>query len=449
MTSDTSLPRAGRLLTSSIPDHAFILLTPVIALSALFLSHEDGHGSGSEMSTIAGHLVNGFGFISPYLDPSFDMKTTVCAPLYVWLMAAVYKLFGIETYSARLSLQLLNIALHCGTLFVMFRYCRNVLSDKAARWFAAIYCFHPHLIYLPFNIWETSLTTFLLALILYFATFTLATAHSFRLFLFGILLGTTSLSNPAWTLAYPLICLIPFWRAGASTTRTIRSLSIITLAFALVVSPWIARNAAISGQFIFVRGMSAPEFYKGNNPDAEGGHGKGFVEYYLLASKRERTRLSELGESRYNAEKLDLTLKYIKRHPTRYLQLTLQRITMWWSGDIDALQWYRNNNKPTEFSEFNHYYFIAMAMVVSGLISSLIAFTGLYLLRQQLRRLWCLLIYIFILPAPFFLMIIGFRYQAAMMPFLIIPAAHALMTFYQLMVSKLTQASGTAYVTEH
>ena len=124
-------------------DKVFLAATTVavavVCVSALFVTGEAGKGSGAEMSTIAEHLVNGRGYASPYLPPEQATPTTVSPPLYVWLMAGTYELFGIKSFTSRLLLQLLNIAFHCSTLIVLFHLCRRTLSLQAARAFAVLY----------------------------------------------------------------------------------------------------------------------------------------------------------------------------------------------------------------------------------------------------------------------------------------------------------------------
>ena len=403
-----------------------MLVAACLCVLSLFVSGEAGLGSGREMSTIASHLVNGYGFLSPYLAPELNVPTTVCAPLYVWLIALVYELLGVETFGARFLLQLINIALHCGTLYLLYQYCLKLLGVRVANTFAVLYTFSPHTLYLTSNIWETNLTTFLLSAILTIATWHLRSLQWRGLLLFGILLGMTALSNPAWTLSYPLICLLPFFGKDSATSlrQVVRTLIPVLLGFAVVVSPWIYRNHVVTHEWIYIRGLAGPELYKGNNPDAQGGHGAGFVDRYLLVNPAEIEQMQALGEQGYDHYTQSEATRFIKENPARYAVLTLQRIVMWWSGDIDAALWYRNyaNTYEVPASKRMHFLFCVL-LIAAGALVTLFAIPGL-------RTLWCnrqqasiLLVYIGILPIPYYLIIVGFRYQAALMPFVLIAAA--------------------------
>ena len=413
-------------------DKVFLTITTVavalICVSALFVTGEAGRGSGAEMSIIASHLVAGNGYLTPYIPAHYQMQTTVSPPLYVWLIAASYSLFGVETYTSRLILQLLNIAIHCATLAVLFIYCRNAISSAAAKTFAILFCIHPHLIYLPSNIWETSLTTFFLACILYLASFRVTNFRTPGLLMFGCLLGITSLSNPAWTISYPFICLLPFLlnKTGANWKSITQRIAIICVAFAVVVSPWIYRNYQVTDDFVFVRGMTGPEWMKGNNPHANGGHGHGFVRYYLLSSAEERQKLAELGEQAYDADTKALAMKFILDNKADFGMLTLQRMLMWWTGDLDATKWYYDQRTTDAFrkSGGSHYFMLGILLILTGTLTTAFAIIGLFHARRTLRKIWGVLLYLIVLPIPFYLIIAGFRYQSALMPILLIPASY-------------------------
>ncbi|HVL00846.1 MAG TPA: hypothetical protein VM553_13585 [Dongiaceae bacterium] len=406
-----------------------ILVTVAICVTVLFVTGQAGKGSGVEMSAIARHLVMGQGYLSPYLPAEYNMQTTVSPPLYVGLIAAIYSVTGIETFTSRLILQLFNIAIHCATLVVLYHYCRRALSPTTAKTFAVLFCIHPHLIYLPSNIWETSLTTFFLSCILYLATFHLCNFRQTGLISFGLLLGLTSLSNPAWTIAYPFICLIPFvlHTKKVPCKALAKKVTIISLAFAIVVTPWIYRNYKVSDEFIFIRGMTGPEWMKGNNPHAGGGHGEGFVRYYLLSSEEERQKLARMGESTYDAATKAVALNFIRNDPVGFVNLTLQRVLMWWTGDLDATRWYYDQSTTDYFkkSGASHYFILCLILVLAGTLTTAMGIIGLFHAKTAWRQLWGILLYLIVLPIPFYLIIAGFRYQSALMPILLVPASHA------------------------
>jgi hypothetical protein len=386
-----------------------------------------GKGSGLEMSDIAERIVAGFGFSSPYLPVDSGIPTVVSSPLYVWLIAGVYEWLGVKTDASRIFLQFLNLIFHAVTL-VLFHYCRAVLGAATARLFAVLFVCHPHVIFLASNVWESSLTLMLLGLILYWVTVGFARFVISECMGFGVLLGLTALSNPAWSLMYPLLCLgIFYWRMrdGQERMQLVKVVPVCAsalLGFLLVVTPWLIRNYQVTGEIMYVRGMSGPELFKGNHAGAGGGHGQVFVDYFLYSSPQERLRYSEMGESAYDRAMSAAAMREIQQDPVRYLQLTARRVLMWWTGDFDVTAWYYRVGDRDKFMIGVLYCFV-------GGLTSLAAFWGVWRLRGQAARFWPLWLYVFFLPVPYYLIIVGFRYQSSLLPFLLIPCAvtlHAL-----------------------
>lgn len=383
-----------------------------------------GKGSGLEISDIAERLVAGFGFASPYLPLDSGVPTVVSPPLYVWLVAAVYEWLGVKTDAARVVLQFLNLVFHAITLVTLFYYARKLLGVVTARVFAVLFVCHPHVIFLASNVWESSLTLMLLSLILYWVTTGFTRFAVVECLAFGVLLGLTALSNPAWSLMYPLVCLGIFrWRMKGERGRlSVLALlpvcGTVLLGFLLVISPWLLRNYQVTGEIMYVRGMSGPELFKGNHAGAGGGHGQGFVDYFIYSSPQERLRYAEMGESAYDKAMAAAAMEQIQQDPARYLQLTARRILMWWTGDFDVTAWYYHNGYRTKFM-------IGLLYCVVGGLTSLVALMGIWYLRGQAARFWPLWLYIFYLPIPYFFIIAGFRYQSSLLPFLLIPCAVA------------------------
>lgn len=380
-----------------------------------------GKGSGLEMSDIAERMVRGYGFSSPYLAVDSGVPTAVSPPLYVGLVALSYELFGIKTTLSRVVLQCLNIVFHSIALVLLYQWVSAVLSRSVARIFAVLFIFCPHVVFLASNVWESSLSLMLLSLVLYCVAFRFPAWGAPGYLAFGCLLGLVALSNPAWTLAFPFICVgaclqhFPqqFWRRFFVTGF------LIVVGYASVVTPWLVRNYQVTGELMYVRNMAGPEWFKGNNAQAGGGHGQGFVDYFIYTSEAERSRYAQLGESSYDKMMMAAAMDEIRRSPIRYAELTMRRVVMWWSGDTDVARWYFRNGHMKEF-------YMSVVMTLVGTCLSALAFLGAWKLRNQLRTQWLLMVYVFVLPIPYYFIIVGFRYQSSLLPFALVTAAFAL-----------------------
>lgn len=380
-----------------------------------------GKGSGLEMSDIAERLVRGFGFSSPYLAVDSGVPTAVSPPLYVGIVALFYELFGVKSTWSRIFLQCLNIVFHAVALVLLYQWITKVLNRSVARIFAVIFVFSPHVVFLASNVWESSLSLMLLSLVLYCVAFRFPVWSAPGYLAFGCLLGLVALSNPAWTLAFPFVCVgaclqhfsDQFWR------RFLVSGTLIVMGYAVVVAPWMVRNYQVTGELMYVRNMAGPEWFKGNNIRAGGGHGQGFVDYFIYTSEAERVRYAQMGESDYDKMMLAAALDDIRSDPIRYAELTVRRVAMWWSGDVDVARWYFRNGHIKEF-----YMSLIMTLVGSGV--SVLAFWGAWKLRHQFRTQWLLFVYVFVLPVPYYFIIVGFRYQSSLLPFALVMAAYAI-----------------------
>ena len=401
-----------------------VAIALLIAVELLYLvaSGQLGAMGGLEMADIAERLVAGVGFSSPYLPVGEGGATSVSPPLYVWLMSIVYRILGVKTVASHGFLQCLNIVFNVVTLVLLFRTCQKLTNETTARVFAILFALHPHILLIAGSIWETGLSLMLLSTILWLVTTHTTRMHIPTLIALGLLFGLTALSNPAWTICYPLICLVILWpdlSRRQDCIKSIVALAVVVMSYLCVVSPWLLRNYETTGNIMYVRNMAGPELYKGNHEYAGGGHGFGFNDYWIYKSEEQRNLYRTLGETNYDQIMKQTSLEYIQTHPGHYIELILKRVIMWWSGDFDALnKWYAvADNKKLIFG---------IVLTIAGVLTSFFTLYGTWSLRNQARRFWLVWIYIYFLPIPYYLIIVGFRYQSSLIAFSLIPAAYCI-----------------------
>lgn len=76
-------------------------------------------------------------------------------------------------------------------------------------------------------------------------------------FLIGGALGALLLLRSQTLIVLPLLLLLAFWRSGKGLRIRFLSAGVLLLGFALVVLPWMLRNAAVTGQFGFSQPLQA------------------------------------------------------------------------------------------------------------------------------------------------------------------------------------------------
>ncbi|RLU01163.1 MAG: hypothetical protein D9N14_04255 [Ketobacter sp.] len=410
-----------------IPFLAFALgLLVCVELAYLTLSGLLGSMGGLEMADIAERIVLGYGFSSPYLPVGEGGPTSVSPPLYVWLMSGLYSLLGVKSEWAHGLLQLLNILFNSVTLVLLYRVCQARLNELTARCFALLFALHPHILLITGSIWETGLSLMLLSSILWYASLRFSLDSFHHSVILGLLMGLTALSNPAWTLCYPIICLVLVWaglkQGGQKDFRwhtSLVALLIIFTSYLGVVAPWLVRNYQSTGQLMYVRNMAGPEMFKGNHEYAGGGHGVGFHDFWIYKSPSEQEIYREMGETAYDQWMKQQAMERIQSDPGHFAKLVVTRIGMWWSGDVDVLRkWYAVGDTRK--------FLFGVVLTIAGTLTTVFALWGTWMLRQQADRLWLVWVYMYFLPIPYYLIIIGFRYQSSLMAFTLIPTAYCL-----------------------
>jgi 4-amino-4-deoxy-L-arabinose transferase-like glycosyltransferase len=283
---------------------------------------------GWETGRVARSIATGQGFSSPYPDPTGP--TALIPPVYTYLVAGVFKLFGVYSVSSALAILTLNNLFSSLTCVPVFLIARRVFGFPAAVWAGWIWAFFPYSIALSnVVVWETSLTTLLLTLLV---LFTLKLEHLKSLsawVAYGLLWGATALTSPAVLTTLPFLgAWIWFrqWRRGSNCTGVAIAAS---LAFLFVVTPWIWRCSRTYGRLVAFRSNFGLEVLVGNSSDTSRPANWNVLPGF---NKSELEELQRVGEPAYMAEKQREANEFIAHHRLRYTGLTLRRILNTWTG---------------------------------------------------------------------------------------------------------------------
>jgi len=283
---------------------------------------------GWETGRVARSIATGHGFSSPYPEPTGP--TALIPPVYTYLVAGVFKLFGVYSVSSALAILTLNNLFSSLTCVPVFLIARRVFGVPAAVWAGWIWAFFPYSIALSnVVVWETSLTTLLLTLLV---LLTLKLEHSKSLSAwvgYGLLWGASGLTSPAVLTTLPFLgAWIWFrrWRRGSNCTGLAIAAS---LAFLLVVAPWIWRCSRTYGRLVAFRGNFGLEVLVGNSSDTSRAANWNVLPGF---NKSELEELQRDGEPAYMAEKQREANEFIAHHRLRYAGLTLRRVLNTWTG---------------------------------------------------------------------------------------------------------------------
>jgi 4-amino-4-deoxy-L-arabinose transferase-like glycosyltransferase len=233
---------------------AFLLRLAVITIGHTYriTPRLDHFQYGWEMGRLARSIATGQGFSSP--TDVHSGPSAWAPPLYPYLLAGVFKLFGV--YSALSAWVILTFnsvfsALTCLTLSRIGERVYGVAVGRAAAW---TWAWFPYAIYWPTRVvWETSLTALLLSLALLLALHMAedqqhggAAPRPHRAWiLFGLLWGLIALTNTAVISMMPFCLLWLLYRTSWRSQLVGAALCVLT-AF-LVMAPWLIRNYAVFG----------------------------------------------------------------------------------------------------------------------------------------------------------------------------------------------------------
>jgi 4-amino-4-deoxy-L-arabinose transferase-like glycosyltransferase len=388
---------------------AFLLRLAVITIGHTYriTPRRDHFQFGWEMGRIARSIAMGQGFSSPT-----DLSTGPSAwapPVYPYILAGVFKLFGIYSNLSAWVILTFNSIFSALTCLTLYRIAENIYGVALARATAWTWALFPYAIYWPVRVvWEMSLTAFLLSLAL-LLTLRMAMAEEPprpRMWIgFGLLWGGLALTNTAVLSLLPFCLLYLLWRLPRPS-RQLVGLGLCILTAGLVVSPWLVRNYAVFGKFVFVRDNLPLEMHMANNDQSTG-----------LWTRSEHPgndpeamrRFQELGEIRFMEEKQRQFREFVREHPGQFLRFTLDRVLYFWVGPPQA--------------NIIAGYDLMVARHVMFILPAAFAFAGLWLTwRNKKPGGFLLTCFLLIYPLPYYLVNPFPRYKHAIEPEMILLA---------------------------
>lgn len=245
-------------------------------------------GNTYEHGEIARNLVEGRGFSVKFLGQ--EGPTSQQAPLYPALLALLYGIFGADSAAAVVAMQLLQCA--AGTalaLCVAWLGWSLAPRQRSLGWVAgcgaAVYPTHLYMVtHVQVALWAALLLTALLAS----AASKWLQGSWKKAATCGALAGLLLLVEPILAIALPIVALVYLQRElagqrgldqspgeprsnrafapGAPALALAGRCAVGVAVAALLVAPWIWRNARVHGELVFIKSTFGYAFWQGNNP---------------------------------------------------------------------------------------------------------------------------------------------------------------------------------------
>jgi hypothetical protein len=289
---------------------------------------------GYELGRVARAIAAGEGFSSPLRDLDTG-PTAWFTPIYPYLVAGIFKVWGIYSELSRLIIATLNCAFAALTIIPIYGIAKRTFGEGVAIGASWAWVFLPTALYFPILwIWDTALTA-LVFLLIFWATLALRGNRTVLPWAgYGALWVTGGLVNPSILSLFPFFLGWLVWNERKEAGPWLKHAAAVLLLFTIGLVPWTIRNYRVFGKFIVLRSNFGLELWLGNNPDV--------VENLSQLSHpndnpEEGERYKRMGEIAYMAEKQQLAFTFMRTHPRETLNYTFHRFVNIWLSQTDNL----------------------------------------------------------------------------------------------------------------
>ena len=358
---------------------------------------EDNFSFGFEMGRIGRSLASGEGFGNPF--NGYTGPTAWEPPLYPFLIAGVFKLFGIYSHASAFILLTINSIFSALTGIPIFLIAKRCFNEKVAVWSSWTWALLPSVTYWCTRwVWETSLAALLLA-VLFWLTLVMEEKEDWKPWLeFGLIWGIAALTNTSLLAFLPASGLWIWYRRWKLSKRSLTGIILASLMFLACVTPWLIRNYRTFGQLVFLRSNFGAELRIGNGPGANGT----WMEYlHPTQNVFEMERYRRMGERAYVKERQREAIEFIRQDYARFLGLSVKRFIYYWGGvpRQEKIAW------------------VAPAKNAIFMVSSVFAFWGLgRALRKHRPGAWLFFWLILCYPAVYYFVFPHPRYRHPIEP---------------------------------
>lgn len=366
-----------------------------------FKSTDNNFGFGWEMGRIGAAIASGHGFSNAFGAPTGP--TAWEPPLYPYLTAGVFHIFGIYSRTSAFVLLSINSFFSALTCIPIFLIARRIFSEKVAVGSAWTWALLPYAMsWCTRWVWETSLSALLVAVIFWLALTMEDRAGLLPWLEFGLLWGIAALNSTVLLSFLPASGLWAWYRCAkrhkASLSSSLTGVVLASAVFLACIAPWLVRNYETFGKFIFIRDNFGAELRLGNGNGADGTWMQYLHPTQDLYAMRQ---YSSMGELAYIAMCKRQAVDYIKADYPRFAVLCLKRFVYFWAGPPRLAQiWWLAQLKNSLF-----------------LASSVLMFWGLArALRRRKPGAWLLFWLILLYPAIYYVVYPGQRYRHPIEP---------------------------------
>lgn len=367
---------------------------------------------GAETGAVAAAIAQGRGFSSPLRFVKTG-PTGWFAPIFPYLLAGIFKQFGVYSYGSNLIIHFFDLAFSAFTCWPIATIGTKAFGKKTGIAAAWTWVFLPtSIFYSVVWVWDTSLAALWLALLVAATMQLRGSDRMSRWIGYGALWSAGAMINPSLLSVLPPLALWAIWPLRDRLLPAIKLASAAALIFFLGIVPWTIRNYVVFDKFIPLRSNFGLELWLGNNPDVPDSWTPWL---HPNDNHEEAQKYARMTEIPYMEEKEREAWRFIRSHPLDTARFTVHRFANHWLGiwDSPADMW------PTAP------WYLKLTIIFSCVFALLSWLGTLFAHRTRNPAFIPLGIVMMIFPLAFYLTHTSLRYRFPMDPVMVVLAVSA------------------------
>ena len=364
---------------------------------------------GAELGSVAASIASGHGFGSPMrLVPSGP--TAIFAPIYPYLLAGIFKLFGVFSYTSNVVIRAIECAFSAFTCWPVYAIGKKAFGKPLGTAAAWTWVFLPGATYFAVEwVWDTSLVALWMALLVA-ATLELRGSDRTDWWVgYGALWGIGAMINPSVLSVLPFLALWAIWPLRHRFAHAARLGVASGLIFVACIAPWTVRNYLVFHSFIPFRSNFGLEWYLDNHtqfPDKS---------VHPVDYQPELDQYVRMTEIPYMEEKKHEAFAFVRAYPADTAQFVLHRFVR---------TWLEISESPADV--WRTIPFFVKAFIVGNCTYSLLALLGALLaLHSQNPSVTPMATVLMVYPIVFYITHTGLRYRFPIDPLMVVFAVYA------------------------
>jgi hypothetical protein len=369
---------------------------------------------GAETGAVAAAIAEGRGFSSP-LRLVRTGPTAWFSPVFPYLLAGIFKVWGVYSYPSNLIIHVINFSFAAFTCWPIAAIATKAFGKKAGIASAWVWVFLPTAVFYPVVwIWDTTLAALWMALLTAATLQLRGSARTSHWVGYGALWAAGAMINPSVLSLLPFFALWAIWPLKKRWAQAAHLAAASALIFVVGVAPWTIRNYAVFHKFIPLRSNFALELWLGNNPNVPDSWS-----WWLHPNddEAEAAKYARMTEIPYMEEKEREAWAFIRSHPADTARFILHRFANHWLGIWDS---------PVDLWPTAPWY-LRLTMVHNSVFALLALLGTLLAHRTRNPASFPLGMVMLIFPLTFYLTHTSLRYRFPMDPIMLVLAVFAVM----------------------